>query len=110
MPKEESLLLVGLHIHGDQRATRGEEDYVLIRNFGPLEIQTFGRRVADYMFQLHDWVLIELGRSLNLCATVLSSLVRMNASTGSTCKSGEVHAFFSSANCVVSCQTEVIIG
>ena len=43
MTKEESLLLVGFHIHGYERAARGEEDYVLVRDLGPLQIQTFGR-------------------------------------------------------------------
>ena len=70
MSEEEPLLVVSLNIHGNQGATRGEEDDVLVGDARPLQAEALGGRVTNDVSQLHDRVLIELWVDLALLANV----------------------------------------
>lgn len=73
--EEEPRLLLSLDIHGYQGAARGEEHDLLISNARPLQVQALVRRVSNYVFKLHNWVLVELRVHLSLLSDEHTCLV-----------------------------------
>ena len=75
MSEEKLLLMVRLNVHCDQRATRGEQDDVLVSDARPFQTQTLRRRVAYDVSKFHDWILIQLWIDLSLFANEHASSV-----------------------------------
>ena len=75
MPKEESLLLIRLGVHGDQATAGSKEDDVFAGYFGPLEVCASLWGVAYDVLKLHDWVTVQFGVNLSRLTDVHSSLI-----------------------------------
>ena len=75
MAEEEALLLVGFGVHGDQGASRSEQNNVLALLLGPPDVETHVGLVANDVLEFHYWISIELVRSGEIVAGELAASV-----------------------------------
>lgn len=68
-------MLFGLKVHCYEGATGGEEDDVLLWELGPFQVKTSLGRVSNDVLELHDRIVLELMRPLDVNATEHARLI-----------------------------------